>query len=114
MLSTIVLLNLVTAIIVSTAFMRAKEDEELRARELQEMKEAEIAELSDLFLTMDEDGSGFLDREEYDFAMLYNKKVGDKLEILGVEQDDSEELWALLDDGSGQVSVQRFCRLLMN
>eukprot|EP00928_Gymnodinium_smaydae_P098449 TRINITY_DN9158_c0_g1_i1.p1 TRINITY_DN9158_c0_g1~~TRINITY_DN9158_c0_g1_i1.p1 ORF type:complete len:601 (+),score=122.64 TRINITY_DN9158_c0_g1_i1:238-2040(+) len=113
MLSTIVSLNLVTAVVVQSAFQRAQEDEELIAKELKEMKEAEVEELRDIFLEIDEDQSGYLSRREYDDAFKYNRRVIDKFAILDIDRDQREEIWELLDDGNGDVSVERFATLLI-
>merc|ERR1712188_328559 len=69
---TFVLMNLITAVIVEHAFNQAQEDEELVAHELKMQQEAEIAELCEIFKEIGLDGSGMLDRDEFDQAVQYN------------------------------------------
>lgn len=108
----IVLLNLITAVILQTAVQRSNQDQELAARETREKNDAEIKDLQDVFVEIDADGSGMLSKEEYMDALARNQRVKAKMEFLQIGAEEQEEIWELLDDGSGEVSVERFADCL--
>jgi len=107
---TFVLMNLITAVIVEHAFNQAKEDEELVAHELKKEQEAEISELCDIFKEIDLDGSGMLDKEEYDQAIMYNPRIKAKIEVLEMTQQELLDLWSLFAGADGELSVEEFER----
>lgn len=107
---TFVLMNLITAVIVEHAFNQAKEDEELVAHELKMEQEAEITELCDIFKEIDLDGSGMLDIEEYEQAVLYNPRIKAKVEVLEMTQQELLDLWSLFAGVDGELSVEEFER----
>mmetsp|Transcript_54039 Transcript_54039/g.145756 ORF Transcript_54039/g.145756 Transcript_54039/m.145756 type:complete len:387 (-) Transcript_54039:60-1220(-) len=109
---TLILLNLVTAVIVNNAMYRAEKDGELQARLKNEAKMAEIADLRLIFAEIDEDSSGMLSKAEFDSAVQFNDNVQMKLQLLDIQLHESEELWQLLDTGTGEVTIQEFCDLL--
>lgn len=102
-----VLSNLITAVIVENAFAISKEDEEEVAIMKERQKDVEINELKVLFLEIDEDGSGYLSREEF-LEAVENPKIRRKLQLLEVNLDELDELWNILDDGDGTLSAQEF------
>jgi len=108
MLATLVMLNLVTAVIVKNAFTRAQQDDELNARAKREAMAKEIQELRDIFFEIDEDGSGTLSKEEYDESFRSNDRIVQKFNILGINEDEREEVWNILDTGDGQINVDAF------
>merc|ERR1712187_479652 len=63
MLAVFVFWNLITAIIVDTAFNIDLEDSAQRAKDAESEKHRELKALSDLFLEIDKDASGELTRE---------------------------------------------------
>jgi hypothetical protein len=107
---TFVLMNLITAVIVEHAFNQAAEDEELVAHNLKQEQEAEIAELGEIFKEIDLDGSGFLDKEEYDEAVMNNPRIKAKLEVLEMSQMELLELWNLFAGVDGELAVEEFER----
>lgn len=107
---TFVLMNLITAVIVEHAFNQAKEDEELVAHELKVEQDAEIAELAEIFKEIDVDGSGFLDKEEYENAIKYNARIKAKLHVLEMTQEELLDLWSLFAGSDGQLNVEEFER----
>lgn len=109
---TLILLNLVTAVIVNNAMYRAEKDAELQAQLKNEKKIAEIAELRVIFAEIDEDSSGKLTKDEFDSAVQFNESVRTKLQLLDIQLHESDELWQLLDTGSGEVTIQEFSDLL--
>merc|ERR1712014_428892 len=60
----IVLMNLVTAVVVNGAFENAQQDRDALAIYEQQQKKRMIQELRDIFERIDEDGSGMLSSEE--------------------------------------------------
>lgn len=102
-----VLSNLITAVIVENAFAISKEDEEEVAIMKERQKDADINELKILFLEIDEDGSGYLSREEF-LEAVDNPKIRRKLQLLEVDLDELDELWQILDDGDGTLSANEF------
>eukprot|EP00927_Polykrikos_kofoidii_P002522 TRINITY_DN11009_c0_g4_i1.p1 TRINITY_DN11009_c0_g4~~TRINITY_DN11009_c0_g4_i1.p1 ORF type:complete len:594 (-),score=137.53 TRINITY_DN11009_c0_g4_i1:92-1873(-) len=111
MVATLVMLNLVTAVIVNTSFQRAAQDDEMNARAKRDAMTAEIMELGNIFCEIDEDGNGTLSKEEYDRALQYNEDIKLKFEILQLNQGDQEEIWKLIDTGQ-DVLVDDFANTL--
>lgn len=106
---TLALLNLVTAVIVDNTFEKLSRDLELVAANQRAAMMAEINDLRDLFLELDEDQSGMLDRDEY-INNLDNERLKMKFEILQIPENEREELFYLLADvgENPQVSVDAF------
>eukprot|EP00927_Polykrikos_kofoidii_P002519 TRINITY_DN11009_c0_g1_i1.p1 TRINITY_DN11009_c0_g1~~TRINITY_DN11009_c0_g1_i1.p1 ORF type:complete len:607 (-),score=115.28 TRINITY_DN11009_c0_g1_i1:35-1855(-) len=111
MICTLVMLNLVTAVIVNTSFQRAAQDDELNARAKRESIDKEIQDLRNIFNEIDEDGNGTLSKGEYDRALLYNDQIKQKFEILQLNAGDQEEIWKLIDTGQ-DVFVDEFANTL--
>jgi voltage-gated sodium channel len=109
MIVTMVLLNLVMAVIVQNALQRSEQDQEAKAKIKRDEIEADIVELRDIFYEIDENGNGQLDREEYVTALQYSERVQQKFDILEIPENDRMEIWELLDRGDGSsVSVDAF------
>mmetsp|Transcript_7776 Transcript_7776/g.17388 ORF Transcript_7776/g.17388 Transcript_7776/m.17388 type:complete len:144 (-) Transcript_7776:391-822(-) len=73
-----------------------------------ELREKLVAEMRDIFLEMDEDGSGTMTLEELQ-AGLNDPRVLSYFSALGLELDDTARLFSLIDDdGSGDVSIDEF------
>eukprot|EP00929_Paragymnodinium_shiwhaense_P120875 TRINITY_DN92942_c0_g1_i1.p1 TRINITY_DN92942_c0_g1~~TRINITY_DN92942_c0_g1_i1.p1 ORF type:complete len:652 (+),score=179.80 TRINITY_DN92942_c0_g1_i1:155-2110(+) len=108
MIATLVMLNLVTAVIVKNAFTRAQQDDELNARAKREAMSKEIQDLRDIFFEIDEDCSGTLSKDEYDEALRTNDRIIQKFNILQISPDEREEIWHILDTGDGQIQVDAF------
>lgn len=107
---TFVLMNLITAVIVEHAFNQAKEDEELVAHNLRIEQEAEIAELGEIFKEIDLDGSGFLDKDEYEQAVMHNPRIKAKIQVLEMSQQELLDLWELFAGVDGELAVEEFER----
>eukprot|EP00439_Symbiodinium_sp_Y106_P083752 s162_g24.t1 len=128
-----VLLNLVTAIICNEAFETSKADEADLARQLKLQKEQEmrefkdvdrvdnfghgyaISDLCDMFIELDEDGSGQVTLDEFTNAFEIDS-VRNKLIVMGLTEDALLQLFTLLDtetwmhfgDGEGELSLDEF------
>jgi len=99
--------NLITAIIVNTAFEITQNDDNSKAKEFEENKKSELAALAELFLEIDTDGSGELTIDEF-FGAIRNKKVCQMLAVLDVQPSELEEVWRVLDDGDGLLTIKEF------
>lgn len=114
--------NLVTAVIISNADSMGAQDEELIAKVKRDEAAKDIDDIQEMFLEMDQDGGGSLSKEEYDEALRTNPRVIQKFEVLGFSRDphyyekrqeggppdECDEIFDLLDTGSGEVGVQHF------
>lgn len=106
-LASFVMMNLVTAVMVEQAFgfMRQSEDEMVHARE--KAKQMELDSLRSIFEDLDEDGNGRLTKEELD-ASRRHPKIQKQLRKLDITAKEIEELWDILDDGDGELTVHEF------
>merc|ERR1719387_2704163 len=107
MLAVFVFWNLITAIIVDTAFCIAKEDSAQLAKEAETDKRRELKALTELFLEIDTDNSGELNKQEFRSGLL-NPKVKMRLDLLEMTTNDLEDVWNVLDDGDGVLSIKEF------
>ncbi|TEB17660.1 hypothetical protein C9890_0497 [Perkinsus sp. BL_2016] len=106
-LTLFVLTNLVTSLVVSNAFRSAAaETAEVKAA-ADEARRREVIELHALFKEMDSDKSGFIDQKEFESAVR-SSVIARKFEALGFEDEDLVELWQLLDDGDGRLTIDEF------
>lgn len=99
--------NLVTAVICDNAFSIAKEDAAQKAKGVELQKKQELKILANIFLEIDTDGSGELSAEEF-FAGLANKKVKQVLALLDMKASDMEDIWNILDDGDGLLTIKEW------
>lgn len=106
MIVTIVLMNLITAVIVNSAMEASAEDKETVKLQAEEKRKKQVKQLRRVFLRLDQDKSGQVSRDE----------------VTGMDQDDLEliktlcqienplELFDALDvDGSGEIDIDEFC-----
>jgi hypothetical protein len=105
--SVFVLMNLITAVIVENAFSIAKDDEEMKAKQVEKKNQDEIKGLAVMFKDLDEDQSGELNKREFENA-LTKPKFLNKLMMLDMKREDCFEVWDLLDDGDGLLTVEEF------
>jgi Ca2+-binding EF-hand superfamily protein len=105
--SVFVLMNLITAVIVENAFTIAKDDEEMEAKQIEKKNQEEIKGLALMFKDLDEDQSGELNKREFENA-LTKPKFLNKLKLLDMNEDECMEVWDLLDDGDGLLTVEEF------
>lgn len=107
-LMVLALMNLFTALILehTTEVMQAsKQDlEEERVKKVA----AEQERLHELFNMMDSDGNGFLSKEEFQEAFSH-AIIRRKWQEMGFRTEEWQELFKLLDMGSGEVSISDFC-----
>lgn len=102
------LMNLVTATIVNAAFERQAADHEMVAREKKEKNDKLIEDIRNLFGEMDKRGTGKLTYDEYMEAVEANDVIKTKFVTLEIEH--AEELWNLIDVGTGEIAVNQFAQ----
>lgn len=99
--------NLITAVIVENAMAISREDVNQRAKGAEEVKKQELKMLADLFLEINQDGSGELTSAEF-FGALKNKKVKQMLDLLELKIEEMENVWKVLDEGQGILTIKEF------
>ncbi|CAK0806791.1 unnamed protein product, partial [Prorocentrum cordatum] len=100
------LMNLVTALMVDNAMSQSVQDKEAEQAWEAASKKKAIPKLKEMFLDLDEDGSGCLELEELQNAP---EDLKDQLRQIA-KMEDCEELFHSLDyDGSGSIDVEEFC-----
>mmetsp|Transcript_10483 Transcript_10483/g.22840 ORF Transcript_10483/g.22840 Transcript_10483/m.22840 type:complete len:251 (+) Transcript_10483:3-755(+) len=99
--------NLITAVLVENAMSIANEDAQQQAKELEAKKKKDLRILADIFLEIDADGSGELSHEEFSDA-LDNPRVMKMMDLIEVKMEEVEEIWNVLDDGDGVLTIKEF------
>lgn len=103
----IVLMNIVTAVIVNSALEQAIQNKESQRMELARQKKTLMKQLRNMFIRLDRDGSGGIDRDE-----LANCEPDDKalLDHFMAGVASPEEVFKALDiDGQGTLDIDEFC-----
>jgi len=103
----LVLMNLVTAVIVENAMDTSRNDHEQQVQEKEAKQQRDIKELQHLFTLMDADGSGTLSWDEFKDS-FEDERMAMKWMLLDFQQEDCHELFALLDDGDGEIETGEF------
>merc|ERR1719235_2415810 len=106
--ASIVLMNLMTAIVVENAFAAAAKDEEAVAQMKKLKQKKTVNDLKMLFKDLDEDGSGALSKEEFT-DVLDDPAFVQKMKALDIELDELPTIFEIFDDGDGQISTDEFC-----
>jgi len=106
-LACLVLMNLVTAIIVENAMDSSRNDHEQQMQEKTVRQKGEMQELRKLFTLMDADGSGTLCWDEFKDS-FEDHKMAQKWMLLDFGPDECRQLFALLDDGHGEIETSEF------
>eukprot|EP00929_Paragymnodinium_shiwhaense_P035616 TRINITY_DN19200_c0_g2_i1.p1 TRINITY_DN19200_c0_g2~~TRINITY_DN19200_c0_g2_i1.p1 ORF type:complete len:670 (-),score=97.70 TRINITY_DN19200_c0_g2_i1:145-2154(-) len=105
----IVMLNLVTAVIISGAINGAKRDKKAMADHEHSMKKKLIKHLSRIFKRLDTDHSGMVGPEE--FTKLSDNDLENLSKMTGLT--DPLELFRMIDlDDSGELDIDEFCESL--
>eukprot|EP00931_Biecheleriopsis_adriatica_P032535 TRINITY_DN18982_c0_g1_i1.p1 TRINITY_DN18982_c0_g1~~TRINITY_DN18982_c0_g1_i1.p1 ORF type:complete len:623 (-),score=132.90 TRINITY_DN18982_c0_g1_i1:156-2024(-) len=106
LLMSIALMNLVTAVMVNSSMDQAAEDKDAMKAWQQAEKAKELESLKQMFLELDEDGSGELSMDEIDSAP---EDAQDCLKTIAAT-DNLQALFEMLDyDGGGTLGVEEFC-----
>merc|ERR1719262_1517644 len=102
-------MNLITAVIVEEAIQRTAEDEEQKLHELSLHKEQELQALHSIFMSLDLDGSGDINKAEFLKAVRGSPEIVDKFKLLGFHDGTNwAKLFHDLDDGDGTLSLREF------
>merc|ERR1712173_135146 len=100
-------IRIITAIFLKTTMDISANDAEMMANEQAKKKQVILKQLEHLFDEADTSGDGLLGQEELNL-LLQNEKVKAWLSALGLEVQDTQSLFALLDDGEGEISAEEF------
>mmetsp|Transcript_17844 Transcript_17844/g.41201 ORF Transcript_17844/g.41201 Transcript_17844/m.41201 type:complete len:572 (+) Transcript_17844:57-1772(+) len=111
-IGSLVLLNLVTAVIVNNALTITNEDKELKLRNKKIEAQAKVTSLADLFVLLDDDGSGTLTFRELEQAIKSSNDISDIFFVdLGIELEELRRIFAMLDVGEdGAVDPSEFLK----
>jgi len=109
------LIRLIYALLLKDTLQAAANDANLVVQD--KMKEAKglIKKLSDLFAEADTSGDGFLGRDEFDRILAF-PRVRTWMNALGLNTQDTEQLFSILDDGEdpeGKISREAFVNGIM-
>jgi len=105
--ASIVLLNLVTAIIVENARENSENDHAHQIREKEAEKKRSLKKLKRLFKIMDADRSGSISKDEFRSSFQDPTSL-EHWSLLNFGMDDCEEVWHLIDDGDGVIEIDEF------
>jgi len=106
----IVLMNLVTAIIVEAFLEHAKQDQEMRKKADEQRVKSMLPHLQSMFGEIDEDRDGNVTLDELERAPDALREELSRC----LNSESLAELWEILDtDLSGQVSIDEFCDGIM-
>eukprot|EP00415_Alexandrium_ostenfeldii_P001400 UN1400 len=101
-------LNITTGVFVDNAVETARTHRDFLVERETELKEKYLAEMRDLFLDMDQDGSGTISMDEI-ASYFEDPRVRSYFAALGLDSADTERLFNLLDcDHDGDVSIEEF------
>mmetsp|Transcript_53148 Transcript_53148/g.123593 ORF Transcript_53148/g.123593 Transcript_53148/m.123593 type:complete len:205 (+) Transcript_53148:1-615(+) len=106
-IASLVLMNLVTAIIVDNAMETSRSDKEQMYSDKEAARAKELKDLERMFVEMDVDGSGTLCWDEFD-ASFDDDTLRKKWILLDFRHEDCRALFDLLDNGDGEVSYDEF------
>jgi len=101
------MIRIISALFLSETLQQANRDSEIMVMKNAEKGKRMKNEISALFDAADTSGDGLLSFQEMD-DMLSHQKVRAWLAELGVNPEDTQMLFDLLDDGDGQVDKDEF------
>jgi len=102
------LLNIITGVFVDSAVQTTKTKREFMVQKEVELRERYIQEMSEVFSTIDADGSGMISKQEF-LEHIETPDIKTYFWALGLNNKDMQRLFTLIDDdGSGEVSINEF------
>lgn len=107
-IASIVLANMITAVVVKSSMDAMANDTEASGTQKMIVEAKSKGALYLLFHELDEDQSGALDKDEFT-KVLDDVKFVRKLKTLDVELDELPDIFEILDDGDGEISIHEFC-----
>jgi len=104
----IAMLNIVAAVFIKVAFIRSESDKQFLIRKELDAKQGYLETMASIFKQLDEDGDGKINLYELQ-DHLDTPNVGAYFSKLGVDVNEVEKLFTLLDDdGSGDIDREEF------
>lgn len=104
-----VVTNIITGIFVDTAIQSAQSDRDQVIQDQMHAKNSAVKMMQEVFLDVDEDGSGMISFQEFDKLLKEKEEVRVYLSSLGLDVDEALGLFKLLDtDGSETVGIEEF------
>jgi len=101
-------LNIITGVFVDNAVETARTQREFLVQKEMEVKEQWLKEMRSIFLEMDADGSGTVNKDEI-LEFVNDDRVHYYLTALGLDVHDTERLFELLDENrDGELDVDEF------
>eukprot|EP00928_Gymnodinium_smaydae_P061188 TRINITY_DN45339_c0_g1_i1.p1 TRINITY_DN45339_c0_g1~~TRINITY_DN45339_c0_g1_i1.p1 ORF type:complete len:476 (+),score=104.66 TRINITY_DN45339_c0_g1_i1:129-1556(+) len=100
--------NVMIAVMVESALSNARESVDSSQDIVSGMDNILLSKMAKDFHEVDEDGSGDLDRDEFN-NLLKLDKVAYKFRLLGINMDEADELFEVIDcDGSGTITADEY------
>jgi hypothetical protein len=101
-------LNVITGVFVDSAVETARTQREFLVQKEMEVKEQWLGEMRNIFMEMDADGSGTVSKDEI-LGFVNDERVQYYLTALGLDVDDAERLFVLLDENRvGEIELDQF------
>eukprot|EP00931_Biecheleriopsis_adriatica_P061109 TRINITY_DN36731_c0_g1_i1.p1 TRINITY_DN36731_c0_g1~~TRINITY_DN36731_c0_g1_i1.p1 ORF type:complete len:531 (+),score=115.78 TRINITY_DN36731_c0_g1_i1:158-1750(+) len=101
------ILNVVNAVFIQQTMKVAQADQEHIIEQKQKAAEAYSKKLTKFFHTLDSSGDGHLSWDEFS-VMLSDPKMKHWMGSLDLESHDMVNLFHMIDDGDGQISIDEF------
>lgn len=106
--ASLVLMNLITAIIVDNAIQMSKDDEESRVRDLKEEQNHQFTKLQSIFKALDADQSGSIDQKEFTRRCAESQEIVDQFQLLGFEEHALNGMFQELAGVDGVMTMDEF------
>eukprot|EP00435_Cladocopium_sp_Y103_P025238 s3153_g6.t1 len=100
-------LNVVSAVFVQQTMKVAQQDQEYMMNLKQKQAEAYAQKLKRFFMTLDASGDGLVSWEEFS-VLLHDPQLQIWMSTLDLETHDLVQLFQMIDDGDGEISVEEF------
>jgi len=100
-------LNVVNAVFVQQTMRVAQADQDLQISQKQKAADAYARKLKAFFKRLDTSGDGYLSWDEFS-ALLEDEKLQHWMATLELETHDLVDLFHMIDDGDGEISVTEF------
>jgi len=102
-------LRVISAVFITETNRVVSGDDDLAIRKTRRTQARHLQRLRDFFEEVDMDHNGTLEWDEFQ-RVLSDPLVAQWLRTLEIDPSDLEELFGLLDDGDGQISMEEFIR----
>jgi len=100
-------LNVVSAVFVQQTMKVAQQDQEYMMNLKQKQAEAYAQKLKRFFMTLDSSGDGLVSWDEFS-VLLHDPQLQIWMSTLDLETHDLVQLFQMIDDGDGEISVEEF------